>query len=165
MKSRPVVAWICVCSHVCRWGAGLAWGSSLGGVDCKGHEEIWGSDDMFIILIVRLFPQVYTHVKAYLIYKITWTDVWKSDFHLPFPSSPFWNRTFVGVGPRSRYSILKLPWDSDIHPHLGLLPHGEVSGPSCWPVTTWLGPYSLSSRSADNWTNFSKSRPRKRRHR
>ena len=32
----------------------------------------------------------------------------------------------MGVGSKSSYNILKLPWDSGTHPYLGLLPHREV---------------------------------------
>ena len=72
----------------------------------------------------------------------------------------------MGVGSQSRYNILKLPWDSDTHPYLGLLPHREV-------LAAGLPPHGIppssphhpaippSSRNADNWADSLKFRPRK----
>lgn len=72
----------------------------------------------------------------------------------------------MGVGSQSRYNILKLPWDSDTHPYLGLLPHREVLAAGLPPHgIPPLSPHHPairpSSRNADNWADSLKFRPRK----
>ena len=51
--------------------------------------------------------------------RFPWIGVWKYDSHLPFLSSTLWNGTFLGAKPWGTCNILKLPGDSDIHPHVG----------------------------------------------